>query len=463
MTRAPYSRRSLRAQVLDLFTPETSNSGNATGDAPSLTRPRLPLVKRLNRNALTVAAVVMGMTVIACLVVLRGDSGPARAYGASSEPTLTEASTPSFLDRQAPGSGGTITPRQSTTWPAATMAQVPSTTATPPQGATTPAGAAAVYLPSPSTSIGVSTPAGGTVGGVADPRQQAFDAALRRSAVSRGDVAGADGGGGTTPSGTSALASDESKLIAYGDSMLRSATQTGGASASVSGSPAANPRRAFMQQAGDLGGRSVIARIEPAATPYVLRAGTVIPGILLTAITSDLPGDCLGQVTRDVYDSQSQRIILIPKGSKLMCRYDDQIVAGQGRLLVAWTRLLLPDGRSMTLPGLALKDEQGQTGAKGDVDNHTRRVFGRALLLSAIGAGAQLSQPRQVTVLAAPTTGQVMAGAAGQELSNVALEILRRGMDQPPTITLPQGQTFNVFLNGDLVFDGPYTAANAER
>jgi type IV secretion system protein VirB10 len=110
----------------------------------------------------------------------------------------------------------------------------------------------------------------------------------------------------------------------------------------------------------------------------------------------------------------------------------------------------------MTLPGLALKDGQGQTGAKGNVDNHTRRVFGRALLLSAIGAGAQLSQPRQATILAPPTAGQVMADAVGQELSNVALEILRRGVDQPPTITIPQGQTFNVFLNGDLVFDGPY-------
>jgi type IV secretion system protein VirB10 len=196
--------------------------------------------------------------------------------------------------------------------------------------------------------------------------------------------------------------------------------------------------------------------LEPATSPYVLQAGTVIPAVLLTSITSDLPGDCLGQVSRDVYDSHTQRILLIPKGSKLICRYDDQVVAGQNRLLIAWTRLLLPDGRSMTLPGLALKDPQGQTGAKGSVDNHTGRVFGRALLVSAIGAGAQLSQPRQASILAPPTAGQVAAGAVGQEMSQVALEVLRRGMDQPPTITVPQGQTFNVFLNGDLVFEGPY-------
>ncbi len=200
----------------------------------------------------------------------------------------------------------------------------------------------------------------------------------------------------------------------------------------------------------------MIARLEPAGSPYTIRAGTVIPGILLTAITSDLPGECLGQVSRDVYDSKTQRILLLPKGSKLICRYDDQVAAGQGRLLVAWTRLIFPDGRSMTLPGLALKDAQGQTGAVGNVDNHMARVFGNALLLSAIGAGAQLSQPRQTSIFAAPTAGEVAAGAAGQELSNVAVEILRRGMDQAPTITIPQGASFNVFLNGDLVFDGPY-------
>jgi type IV secretion system protein VirB10 len=105
---------------------------------------------------------------------------------------------------------------------------------------------------------------------------------------------------------------------------------------------------------------------------------------------------------------------------------------------------------------LELVDRAGQTGATGEVDTHWRRVFGNALLLSAISAGVQLSQPRQASVLAPPATGQVAAGALGQELSGVASELLRRGMDVPPTISIPQGQSFNVFLKGDLVFDGPY-------
>src|SRR5213079_1731429 len=72
-------------------------------------------------------------------------------------------------------------------------------------------------------------------------------------------------------------------------------------------------------------------------------------------------------------------------------------------LLVAWTRLILPDGRSLKLPGLASKDLAGQTGAQGDVDTHWQRVFGKALLLSAISAGAQVSQPQQTSAFAAPS------------------------------------------------------------
>ena len=447
-------KRGLRAQVLDLFAPERAGeTAPSTAPKPTLAPPQPPLAKRLNRNALTVAAVIMGMTVIACLVVLRGDSHAAGTRTAA-DPTLSEPTSPTFLDHPAqiagaPNAASTRTPSLAIAAPAsASLGAVAQSTPT----------AATTY--DPQSTYAPQTYGAPTVAAAANapqPRDQAFNAALKRSAISRGDgnAESAEGGSSTTATNSTSLAAEESHLVAYGDSVMRNATQPGASSVTAT-APAGNPRRAFMQQAGDLGGRSSAARLEPAGSPYVLRAGTVIPAILLTAITSDLPGDCMGQVSRDIYDSQTQRLVLIPKGSKLMCKYDDQVVAGQGRLLVAWTRLMLPDGRSMTLPGLALKDAQGQTGAKGDVDNHTRRVFGRALLLSAIGAGAQLSQPRSVTILAPPTTGQVMAGAVGQELSNVALEVLRRGMDQPPTITVPQGQTFNVFLNGDLMFDGPY-------
>jgi len=442
----------LRDRMREFFTRDQQRSpvGNA-----GLSSPRPPLAKRLNRNALTVAAVLMGMTVIASLMVLNTGAPDRSARGGISEQVVAQPSEPTFLRHAIPAQANLSPAIADTALSGPVAAQrrraneryspdgdrrpsvqlLDQSQAAPDRGASSVSGMAA-----------------------SRPREQEFKAALARSAIARDESEAGVRTPRPTSSGSGSLAYEEEHLVAYGDSLLRGTAERASAPTAPSPSPVAltSPRRAFLQQAGDAGGKTVIARIEEAGSRYVLQAGTVIPAILLTAITSDLPGDCMGQVTRDVFDSRTQRILLIPKGSKLMCRYDDQVAAGQGRLLVAWTRLLLPDGRGMTLPGLALKDAQGQTGAKGDVDNHMRRVFGRALLLSAIGAGAQLSQPRQASILAAPTTGQVAAGAVGQEMSNVALEVLRRGIEQPPTITVQQGQTFNVFLNGDLVFDGPY-------
>jgi len=41
-------------------------------------------------------------------------------------------------------------------------------------------------------------------------------------------------------------------------------------------------------------------------------------------------------------DSPSRRFLLIPQGSKLVGAYDSQISFGQDRVLLVWTRLLIP-------------------------------------------------------------------------------------------------------------------------
>lgn len=400
--------------------------------APPL-RPLPPLAKRLNRNALTVGAVIMGMTVLTAVVVVR----PSREAAETPSPPGTDEapavpSRPTFLDEpvRAPAAHGDT---------ARTVGLVP------PFGDPEVAGDISV----PYTAMG-STPRP-----EASARERAYRAALTSPVVLGTPPAPAAASGeGDGP----AIATEEERLLNLGDSVLYAAARavSGPDHGRTTSSQADRRRREFLDVAGDARGATVIARLEPAGSPYTLRAGTVIPGLLLTGINSDLPGDLVAQVSRDVYDSRTQRTLLIPKGARLIGTYDNQVVAGQGRLLVAWTRLILPDGRSLRLPGLALKDLEGQTGAKDRVDTHWQRVFGKALLLSAISAGVQLSQPQQTSVLAPPSAGQVAAGALGQELSNVALEILRRGMDVVPTITIRQGQPFNVFLNGDLVFDGPY-------
>ena len=88
-------------------------------------------------------------------------------------------------------------------------------------------------------------------------------------------------------------------------------------------------------------------RLQAVASPYVVQAGTLIAGALLTGIRSDLPGQITAQVTQNVYDSPSGRYLLIPQGAKLIGIYDSQVSFGQSRVLLAWTRLIMPNGHSI--------------------------------------------------------------------------------------------------------------------
>jgi type IV secretion system protein VirB10 len=194
----------------------------------------------------------------------------------------------------------------------------------------------------------------------------------------------------------------------------------------------------------------------PASSGFTLTAGTVLAATLVTQITSDLPGTVVAQVSRDAYDSHTGRILLIPRGTRLIGRYDTHLAAGQRRLFVTWSRLVFPDTRELALPDLAATDEQGSAGLTDAVDNHLPRVFGTAILLSAVGAGAQLSQPPTGSALTPAAPGQVAAGALGQQMSGTALDVLRRGADIAPTITARAGLAFALVLPRDLVLPAPY-------
>ena len=438
-------------------------SGNSGGAGPTGAplRPLPPLAKRLNRNALTVAAVIMGMTVLTAIVVLNpgAEEKKAGTAPASADETPPVPPRPAFLDEPARVSleGSSPAPDVETIPPVAMS--------TASRGAIAGNEGSDIDGPYGVLSSGAAGTGSMAVPPEASARDRAFQAALSSSALVGAGQGHPGNSSGVEPA---ALPTEEEQLVALGDSIMRAALRPTGSGGATSVAPApsnsdgsalspnAPSNRSFSARAVDAAGSTTMAQIEPAGSPYTLRAGTVIPGLLITGINSDLPGEIVGQVSRNVYDSRTQRIPLIPKGSRLIGTYDNQVAAGQGRLLVAWTRLILPDGRSVRLPGLAMTDPTGQSGAKDKVDNHWRRVFGNALLLSAISAGVQLSQPSQTSVLSTPSAGQVAAGAVGQELSNVALEILRRGMDVAPTITIRAGQPFNVFLSGDLVLDAPY-------
>ncbi|CAJ0807467.1 MULTISPECIES: TrbI/VirB10 family protein [Ralstonia] len=190
---------------------------------------------------------------------------------------------------------------------------------------------------------------------------------------------------------------------------------------------------------------------------YEIKAGWNIPMVLECGINSDLPGQTCARVTENVYDTATGRHLLIPQQTKAIGTYDSRIAVGQSRLLIVWTRLIFPDGTSFVLQGMPGTDGAGNAGFDGDVNNHYAKIFLGAIMMSAISAGAQLSQPQQSqTGNAAPSAGQTLSASLGQQLGQVSSSMINRNMQVQPTITQAPGYRFNITVTKDLLFPAPF-------
>jgi len=196
-------------------------------------------------------------------------------------------------------------------------------------------------------------------------------------------------------------------------------------------------------------------------SPYIVTAGAIIPATLVTGINSDLPGQLMAKVRRDVFDSTTGNHLLIPQGTTLIGLYDSRITYGQKRLLIAWSRMIFPNGSSMKLEGMPGVDLKGMAGLHDTVDNHYPRIFGSAILMSLLSAAGQLSQPQGSHDKL--SNQQVIYGALGQELSQLSSRLIARNINIQPTIVIRPGAAFNVLLTRDLLLPHAYCRQEALR
>lgn len=202
--------------------------------------------------------------------------------------------------------------------------------------------------------------------------------------------------------------------------------------------------------------------LEKPVTPYIIRTGWVIPCILLSAMESELPGFITAQVAQDVYDTPTGRHLLIPKGSKTIGEYSSAIAYGQSRIFIAWERIIYPDGSALDIGAMPGVDGQGESGFHDTVDNHYLRVFGSALLMSAITGGIALSQPNYQNQ-SAPNASSTLSSALGQSLGQATSQLLEKNLSIPPTLKIRQGYRFNITCVKDLTFAKPYVVPNYTR
>ncbi|BAP87327.1 conjugation TrbI family protein [Burkholderiales bacterium GJ-E10] len=215
--------------------------------------------------------------------------------------------------------------------------------------------------------------------------------------------------------------------------------------------------KAFLAAQSKSDGDYLPASVQPPRARHELFAGSVIPAVLVTGINSDLPGSISAQVRETVYDSLDPDVVLIPQGTRLIGQYSSDVAYGQRRVLVAWNQVIFPNGSTIDLKGMEGTDGQGQAGFRDRVDNHYMRIFGSAILMSLLSAGAQLSQPQNANMFTAPSAGQEAAAALGQELNMVGQNLLNRNLNIQPTLVIRPGYAFNVLVSRTMILS-PYPA-----
>ena len=241
------------------------------------------------------------------------------------------------------------------------------------------------------------------------------------------------------------------------------ATSDEGSATAVSGAEPVDPvaalsmqrqKQAFLKAPTD---HSTVSpdRLESPASRYVVQAGSVIPAALITGIRSDLPGQVTGQVTEHVYDSPTGRYLLIPQGSKLIGLYDSQVAFGQNRVLLVWTRLILPNGRSIVLERQTGADAEGFAGLQDEVDNHWGQLFMGAALSTLLGIGSQLGATNDDDAIA-----QAIRQGSSNSTSQIGQQLVGRNMNIQPTLTIRPGFPVRVIVNKDLVL-APYPPSGA--
>jgi type IV secretion system protein TrbI len=194
-------------------------------------------------------------------------------------------------------------------------------------------------------------------------------------------------------------------------------------------------------------------RVAAPASTYVVQAGNIIPAALITGIRSDLPGQITAQVTENIYDSPTGRFLLVPQGARLIGIYDSQVAFGQSRVLLVWTRLIMPNGRSIVLERQPGADTAGYAGLEDEVDNHWGALFKAALLSTLLGVGSELGS----------TTGtgsnsdviSALRRGSSDSLNQTGQKVVQQNLNIQPTLTVRPGFPVRVIVNRDLVLE-PY-------
>jgi type IV secretory pathway VirB10-like protein len=211
-------------------------------------------------------------------------------------------------------------------------------------------------------------------------------------------------------------------------------------------------KRAFFQRGGSqlVPGR-LGSEVQAPYSRYELQMGAVIPGVLISGISSEAPGQIIGQVSENVYDSATGSHLLIPQGSRLVGTYSATVANGQARVQVAWVRLNFPNGHKLDLGGMSGSDQAGVSGFRDRVNRHFAQRLASALMTSALTIAYEMAAPRNGGFYE-----NAIHRGAGESIVRMGIEGAQQSAQIPPTLEIRPGYRFNIAVNKDIVFPAAY-------
>jgi len=193
--------------------------------------------------------------------------------------------------------------------------------------------------------------------------------------------------------------------------------------------------------------------LTPPLSPYELKAGSIIPAVLLTGVDTERAGPVVATVSQNVFDTVSGRHLVLPQGARLIGRHEGDSAYGDRRAFLVWDRLILPNGKSLLLGGEPGVDAQGAVGVRGQVDRRLLPLFVGTLFAGAIttlGQAARDSDGRGSGGLLGDA-----GDAASIEGAQVGGRLIDRELRVRPSIRLRPGAPVRVMITRDLILE-PY-------
>ena len=188
-------------------------------------------------------------------------------------------------------------------------------------------------------------------------------------------------------------------------------------------------------------------------SPFELKAGTLIPAVLLTGVDTSRPGPVVAATTQNLYDTVAGRHLLAPQGSRLIGRHEGESAYGDRRAFIVWERLILPNGKSLVLEAEPGVDARGAVGVQGRVD---RRLG--ALVIGTLFAGAVTTLGQMARDDSGRGGGSFLGDAgdaAAIEGSRVGGRLIDRELEVRPVVRVQAGGRVQVMITRDLILE-PY-------